>query len=226
MPHNLLYGRNINPLGVKWETWSAVWCKWQLSIPRITHPALDETGVCCAQNQDNPYVWFLTGTFGNSVPITRRCVIPKERSILFPIIYKEDSFAEDNDLHTTSELIARAKEFADNVKYLRTAVDGDYLPDLYNTRVQSELFDLIFPDRSVYDVQPGRTTSVCDGYWIFLKPLPLGSHEIHFTGIAALLEDDIVTNQIKNDSIYAPFRNYIEKYSSFKVDVIYKVTVE
>jgi hypothetical protein len=220
-----LYPRNTDPFGLKWEKWAAMWCKWQLSIPRTIHPALDKTGKYSAQNQDNPNVWFLTGTFGNSIPISRTCTVPKNRSILFPIIYKEDSFAEDPDLHKKSELIARARDFADNVKYLRVTIDGDDLQDLYYNRVQSEFFDLTFPERSVYDVQPGHTTSICDGYWIFLKPLPLGKHEIHFIGIASLRDDDIVTEQIKNDSIYAPFRNYIEKHSSFKVDVIYKLSV-
>lgn len=225
MIYDAVYPRNTNPFGLKWEKWAAIWCKWQLSIPRTIHPALDNTGKYGNQNQDNPFVWFLTGTFGNSIPVIRTCAIPKKKAILFPIIYKEDSFAEDPDLHRTSELMVRASDFADNVNFLRVTIDEVDLIDLYNFRVQSEFFDLTFPERSVYDVQPGDTTSICDGYWIFLKPLPGGKHEIRFTGIASLRDDDIVTEQIKNDSIYEPFRNYIETYSSFKVDVIYKLTV-
>ena len=220
-----MYPRSTNPFGIKWEKWAAIWCEWQLSIARANHPALDMTGKYSSQNQDNPNVWFLTGTFGNSVPVTRFCAVPKERAILFPIIYKEDSFAEDTDLDTEPKLKARAKVFADNVKYLRTAVDGQDLQDLYSNRVQSDFFDLVFPRNCVYDVTPGHTRSVCDGYWVFLKPLPIGKHKIDFTASASLLEDDVVTEQIKNDSIYAPFRNYIEKYSSFKVDVSYGLTV-
>jgi hypothetical protein len=226
MTHNGIYPRNSDPFGVRWKKWAALWCKWQLSIPRTIHPALDKTGRYSAQNQDNPNVWFLTGTFGNSIPVIRTCSVPKEKAILFPIIYKEDSFAEDKDLYDVSQLIARASVFADNVKYLRTTVDGSDLHDLYKNRVQSEVFDLVFPNRSVYDVEPGRTKSVCDGYWIFLKPLPMGKHKIHFTGIASLQVDDVVTEQIINDSIYAPFRSYIQKYSSFRVDVIYELTIE
>lgn len=152
--------------------------------------------------------------------------MPRNKAILVPIIYKEDSFAEDKDLQKDPELLARAKDFTDKVKYLRTTVDGKDLHDLYDYRVLSEFFDLVFPKNSVYDVEPGRTKAICDGYWIFLKPFKPGIHEIHFTGIASLDQDDIVTQQIKNDSVYAQFRNYIEKYSSFKVDVIYKLKVE
>jgi hypothetical protein len=221
-----LYPRTAKPLGISWERWAAIWCKWQLSIPRTGHPALDHSGVLSARNQDDPHVWFLTGTFGNSVPITRNCRVPEQRAILFPIIYKEDSFAEDKDLKNESELRARAKAFADSVRYLSAAVDGKHLGNLNENRVRSEFFDLVFPTNSVYDVNSGSTRAICDGYWIFLKPLTRGRHNIHFTGIASLEHDDIVTEQIKNDSIYTPFRNYMEKYSSFKVDVIYELSVE
>jgi hypothetical protein len=226
MTHNGMYARNANPFDITWEKWAAIWCNWQLSIPRTIHPAIDEIGRNCNQNQDNPNVWFLTGTFGNSVVIRRSCAVPKERAILFPIIYKEDSFAEDKDLCNEFELMSRARDFAEHVIHLRTTIDGEDLHDLYKNRIQSEFFDLTFPAQCVYDVEPGLTRSVCDGYWIFLKPLPVGEHEIHFTGIGLLPKDDIVTEQIKNDSVYAPFRNYIDRYSRFKVDVVYRLTIE
>ena len=31
----------------------------------------------------------------------------------------------------------------------------------------------------------GITQAVSDGYWVVLKPLPLGKHEIHFSGAIA-----------------------------------------
>jgi hypothetical protein len=226
MTKSLLYQRNDNPFDIKWEKWAAIWCEWQLSLPRTVHPALDNTGFRSNQNQYDHNVWFLTGTFGNEFPVTRKCTIPSQRAILFPIIYKEDSFAEDTDLDNELELLARAQVFANDVKYLDVTVDGNHLENLYENRVQSEFFDLLFPENSVYDVEPGYTRAVCDGYWVFLKPLTIGKHEVHFVGVASLQQDDIVTQQIKNDSIYSQFRNYIEKYSAFKVDVIYKLTVE
>ena len=143
--HSILHGKN----GL------AIWCNWQLSIPRTIHPAIDEIGRNCNQNQDNPNVWFLTGTFGNSVVIRRSCTVPKERAILFPIIYKEDSFAEDKDLCNEFELMSRARDFAEHVIHLRTTIDGEDLHDLYNNRIQSEFFDLTFPTQCVYDVEPG-----------------------------------------------------------------------
>jgi hypothetical protein len=221
-----IFARTEKPFGIRWERWAAIWCRWQLSMPRNNHPALDKTGERSDQFQDDPKVWFLTGTFGNSTPIIRNCRIPTGRAILCPVIYKEDSFVEDTDLRTNSDLLIRAQAFVDKVTCLHAKVDGEEIHSLYQYRVHSEFFDLIFPKNSVYDVEPGRTTAVCDGYWIFMKPPSPGRHEIHFAGTASIEQNDIVTEQIKNDSIYAPFLDYMEKYSSFKVEVIYKLIVQ
>ena len=225
MVHNGLQLRDSSPYGVTWEKWASTWCIWQLSMPKNGHPAIDNTGIDCARNQYNKYAWFLTGTFGNPEMVVRTCRIPREKAILFPIIYKEDSFAEDPDLNSESELMNRAKEFADRVLFLLVTIDEEGISNLREYRVRSELFHLGFPENNVYDLKPCITRSVCDGYWVFLKPLPEGEHRIHFTGIASMPNNDIVTQQVINDSIYAPFHKYLEKYSRFKVDVLYELKV-
>jgi hypothetical protein len=220
-----IYLRASKPFGKTWEKWAAIWCNWLLSVPRANNPSVDDTGKNCGQNQNNPNVWFLGGTFGNTVPVKRICSIPVGKAILFAILEKEDSFAEDLDLKNESELSSRAKNFMDRVTYLQATVDGVKLEDLDKYRVQSEFFDLIFPEHSVYDVKAGVTRAVCDGYWVFLKPLCIGKHEIHFAGEVSLA-DDVVTEQFKNDSIYMPMWQYIDTNSSFKLDITYELTVD
>ena len=103
---------------------AALWCKWLLELPKDINPSIDTTGKNCYQNQKDPNVWFLSGTFGNLTPIRRYCRIPEHKAILFPILEKEDSFAEDTDLKLKSELRLRAKEFMDRVRDLRLVIDG------------------------------------------------------------------------------------------------------
>ena len=67
---------------------------------------------------------FLVVISGNLTPIRRYCMIPEHKAILFPILEKEDSFAEDTDLKLKSELRLRAKEFMDRVRDLRLVIDG------------------------------------------------------------------------------------------------------
>ena len=221
-----LFSINERPFGKLWEEWAALWCNWLLSIPRDKNPSLDETGKNCMENQMNPDVWFLGGTFGNIAPVKRLCIIPLGKAILFPIIEKEDSFAEDHDLNTEEELAERASKVMDRVIHLGAEVDGVKLEHLNRYRVRSRLFDLKIPKDSVYDLQQGITRSICDGIWIFLKPLPVGNHIIRFSGKKVLPKGDIVTEQIKADSIYDPIKDFIDNTSLFQVDVTYELTID
>ena len=223
---SLLYPRDSKPFGKSWEEWAASWCKWLLSLPKDVNPSLDETGKNCSQSQLDPNVWFLAGSFGNTVPIKRYCKIPKHMAIFFPILEKEDSFAEDTDLQLEKELQLRAKEFIDRVKRLYVKIDGTKAKNLYKYRVQSQIFDLNFPINSVYDVRPGITKSVCDGYWVFVRPFSApGKHEIHFSGEVAMV-NDIVMDQFKDDPLYLHMKKHMDEKLSFVLDVTYKLIVE
>lgn len=112
---------------------------------------------------------------------------------IFPIIEKEDSFSEDTDLKTESELIKRCTNAMDQVLHVEATLDGQ---SIISQRVLSPFFDLNFPENNVYDVQPGVTRSACDGYWIFLEPLSRGEHYIEFTG-EAVLEDTVAQQERK-----------------------------
>src|SRR6266540_1400331 len=176
----LLFPRNIDPYGKSWEEWAALWCKWLLSTPRDKNPSVDEDGQNCAENQFNPRVWFLGGTFGNYKVVKRKCTVPGKRAILFPILEKEDSFVEDSDLKTEEDLAVRANRAMDAVTLLSAKIDGIKILNLMDYRVRSRFFDLSLPKNNVYDIKPCVTRSVCDGYWIFLRPLAPGKHSVHF----------------------------------------------
>lgn len=222
----LMYPRNSNPFGKSWEKWAAIWCNWLLSIPRDKNPAVDDTGDNSAQNQTDANVWFLTGTFGNNIPVRRKCTVPESKAILFSILDKEDSFAEDLDIKDEEELAIRARNSMDRLIYLEVYVDGRRLQNLKKYRVQSEFFDLTFPENNVYDVNPGITRSVCDGYWVFLRPLPIGSHVINFSAGVFLPRDDTVTKLMKNSSIYRSLVEAINRNFRFNIEVTYDLTVK
>jgi hypothetical protein len=174
------------PYGKTLGEWAEEWIKWALSIPKKRNPAYDSSGEYSNTNQSGP-VFYLAGTFGGFVK--RQCSIPSGKSIFFPVIEKECSFVEDQDLHNEHDLHNRARQFIDCVTHLEFSLDGVSWPDLKKYRVHSEVFDLIFPSDNVYDVVPGSTRSVTDGYWMFLRPLTIGKHEIFFSGEASLPEN-------------------------------------
>ena len=96
------------------------------------------------------------------------------RPIFFPVLEKEDWFAEDSDLGTDSDLIKRRKDAIDKVISMEANIDGHNIEYVENFRFLSKVSDLIFTQDNVYDVKPGPTRSVCDGYWAFLNSLPIG----------------------------------------------------
>jgi hypothetical protein len=101
---------------------------------------------------------------------------------LFPILVGECNYLEYPELKSESELRTCAKEGQDFPRTISASVDGVQLKDLENYRVESQLFDLTLPENNVFPAPPGKTKAVSDGFWVFLKPLPVGNHEIDFSG--------------------------------------------
>jgi hypothetical protein len=166
----------------------------------------------------------LTGTFGNIVPVKRKCTIPVGKAIFFPILEKEDSLEEDSDLKTEIELIKRSRDATNRVVYMEATIDGEKVDQLENYRVQSEVFNLTFPEDNVYDVRPGLTRSLCDGYWLFIKPLQIGKHYIYFKGETSL-EEAYTLTQLKNNEVHNAIWEHINENLTFKLEVSYELTI-
>jgi hypothetical protein len=175
--NRLTYDPDENPFGKTWEEWTAEWWKWSLSLPKPQNPITDTTGENASYNQPD-HVWFLAGTFGGMAE--RSCEIPTGRAIFFPISCNETSYAECPNFKTESELRAFAKADIDQVKTIMASVDGQKLPDSDLRRLESPAFEITLPEANAIGVPPGKTKSKSDGYWVFLRPLPVGRHEIHF----------------------------------------------
>jgi hypothetical protein len=224
MGSSILYERVENPFGKSWEYWAAEWCKWMYSIPKQSNPSLDDTGKHCSINQTNEHVWFLTGTFGNTVLVNRRVSIPAGKAIFFPILVKEDSFIEDSDLNTELELSTRSTDATNKVLHLEANIDGRKIEALEQNRAASEVYDLVFPENNVYNVQPGKTRSVCDGYWLFIKPFQLGKHTVYFRG-ETLLAQAYTLDAMRNSDVYSRIHQHIDEKLTFKLEVLYEITI-
>lgn len=177
MTDRFTYSPDETPFGKTWEEWTAEWWQWSLSVPANQNPITDITGEYASQSQRGP-VWFLAGTFGGMAE--RTCEIPAEKAIFFPISCNETSYAECPNFKTESELRAFAKADIDQVKTLMATVDGQRLLNSDLRRLKSPTFELTLPEQNVVGVPPGNTKSASDGYWVFLKPMTGGRHEIHF----------------------------------------------
>jgi hypothetical protein len=187
--YNLTYGE-----------WTAKWWQWVVSVPEDRNPAADETGENCGEGQSGP-VWFLAGTFGGLNE--RNCDIPANKSIVFPVINAECSYAEYPDLKTESELRSCAVSSNDGVSELMVTIDGQAINEsqLRSYRVQSPLFNLTLPENNIFGLPASTTQAVSDGFWVFLPPLGPGQHEIHFRGAVVDFTTESVNNFV-TESLY------------------------
>ncbi|HZA06704.1 MAG TPA: cache domain-containing protein [Nitrososphaeraceae archaeon] len=185
------------PYGLTYGEWTAKWWQWGYSIPKNINPAYDDTGKYCTQKQNGP-VWFLAGTYGH--PVNRKCDIPAGKAILFPILNSECSFAEFPKLKTLSELRICAKTIQNQVTTLNAAVDGVAIPNLQKYRILSPSFNFTLPQNNILGLPANVTTqAIADGNWVFLKPLPPGSHRITFRG-GVLQQQEERTNIVAGES--------------------------
>jgi len=172
------FSTDDQPFGITFGQWTVRWWKWLLSFPKTISPAADENGGNSCLNQQGP-VWFLAGTFGESIIPYRKCVIPHDKCILFPVINYEVNLLEKPELTTDSELVINAVQDENDIVNLIAKVDEQKLPAC---RVQSDpkLFFVDLPPENCLDLPSTRVKIASDGYWIFLKPLFEGLHKIFF----------------------------------------------
>lgn len=190
-----LYSAESRPYGMTYGEWTSEWWRWFLSIPTDQNPINDPAGERCAEQQSGP-VWFLVGSGGGRAE--RSCAVPAGVAILIPAINVECSLAEDDSLKNEADLRACANSDQDLVTQTAATLDGS---ELEVHRVESPLFDVTFPADNIFAAPEGPTQAVSDGYWVFLKPLPPGNHELHAEG---LLVDPTVTGPVNlvEDSTY------------------------
>ncbi|HZA69785.1 MAG TPA: hypothetical protein VE548_08795 [Nitrososphaeraceae archaeon] len=186
--NNATYASNSEIYGVSYSEWTAKWWQWFLAMPEQGHPVRDLTGEKCSVNQSGP-VWFLLGAWFEA---ERSCEIPFGKSILFPIVNTECSPAEPGMQHfkTETELRECAVSGNDGMKTLIAKLDNQELPNLWQSRVQSPPFNATYPEGAVFDATKGTFLDVSDGYWVFLKPLTKGEHEIYWEYVQVIHNPD------------------------------------
>jgi hypothetical protein len=186
-PGEEFFGKSYNELASKWTNWLT-------AEPIATNPAFDPDGRFCDLNQDGD-VWFLASTFEGVA--NRTCAIPAGKAIFFSLGGVFLSFAPEfpaagdpclqmptaaetvrcdvnNDVPVAPAISFRATLDGAPVKDL-TAFRAQSKPGGFTLRVPNPSFltDLGFPAGD-------RSPAVADGYFLFLKPLKPGVHNLSF----------------------------------------------
>jgi len=166
-----LFPVNSSPYGLTYEQWSKKWWSWLLNIPIQKSPVYDQTGRNAHWGQDDPNVFFLCQTYGQSnLNPTRRVLIHKGKSLFMPLINWISIVPEDGQ--TDSDLISKAQYKMDSIRDLRIIVDGDECTtDFCQYRVQSKPFCVDLQKDNILALQPGPKRIASDGYWILTESI-------------------------------------------------------
>jgi len=173
--------------GLTYSEWAARWWQWALSAPTSINPLFDPTGADCAVGQSGR-VWFLAGLpFPGSV--TRRCTVPAGYALLFPVLnLAYFAFTSDPPNTRTEEFVRSQVTCMQGATNLHASIDGEPIDNIAEFRERSVLFDVQLPADNVLgltpDVAPGLllSPSADEGFYLFVKPLPVGQHVVTFGG--------------------------------------------
>lgn len=156
------------------------WWRWAMSSPRENNPVVDRTGANCAVGQQGG-TWFLAGGFGSS-KISRRCVVPADKALFFPLVNSSNHAPRGNTSLTCDQVKALAEIPNDKALTLFAEVDGKPLGGLKKYRITSQecfdMFEKVLARKSAYTGFP----AAADGYWLLIQPLARGEHVLKFGG--------------------------------------------
>jgi len=196
----IFYTPTLKAFGYKFTEWSAMWWQYVLSFPATGNPLVDTTGAECAIGQNGP-VWFLMGSVAGTV--TRTCSIPEGKALFFPVLNYVDI---NTTTQTAAELRAEIAVCFDPVPITGAPITGSVgvtpqmlLPPSYSVsvevdgtpvvgwdkkgRIKSTVFEVTLPADNFFGLNAGTySPAIADGFYIMLKPLPVGPHKIHIIG--------------------------------------------
>lgn len=176
---SLGYSISSNPFNTSYSDWTAKWWQWAYSIPWGEHPSYDNTGKFCSENQKEP-VWYLSNSF--EYPVVRTCEMPSGTALLIALLNSECSFAEFPTLKTEQELRDCAESMQHIVDGGHAFLNEENISSLIEYRVQTEIFNFTLPQNNILNLTSQTTQAVADGNWLFLKPLPPGTHKLEIKG--------------------------------------------
>lgn len=161
--------------------WSQLWWQWAASFQYDESPVADRTGQSCHLKQSGP-VWFLAGTYGTRRTI-RTCKVPKDTYVFFPLInyvvMPTGPVQEENCEACCARYRATARSMTDTPYDLVLDLDGRRVEHLETYRqVSLGCFDLGVLASPKARVFP----AAANGYYVMLKPLAPGKHELNFGG--------------------------------------------
>jgi hypothetical protein len=120
--------------------------------------------------------------------VDRTCTIPKEKAIFFPVYNTFVTFGptppDPTQPANLRDAIKIVKDNVDQATNLKASVDGTNI-NVNMLRSLTIPFEFTLPHNNIFGITNssllGPYNAVADGYWVALRPLTVGTHEISFS---------------------------------------------
>lgn len=172
---------NVRFLGKTYSEWAGAFWKWALELPLEGHP-FTTCGVRDLSVGQSGKMWYWGAPDSCHGPILAK--LPLGKAFFLSIRDVETSSLEDPPFHgdTEAEQRANSKWFADHIVNVFCIIDGKPVRHLRAFRFSTPQIRFTAPTPWIFGSTGGRGTSVGDGYYLILEPLPQGRHTIHYGG--------------------------------------------
>lgn len=168
-----VYSKDSTPFGVPYKDWITKWWQWNVGIPSSQHPRDNYTAEKCTVNQ-NGSVWFIPDILTGKEE--RICTIPEGKAILVPLITGE---CDGSDSQSQSDAdLQQCSTAGDEYGAISATLDGQKIENLDSYRTATDFFNLTYAKDNIFDVPASTYRGIADGFFVFLKPLPVGNHEL------------------------------------------------
>ena len=171
--NSAVYSKDSAAFGVPYKDWIARWWQWNVGIPSSEHPRDHYTAEKCTVNQ-NGSVWFIPDILTGKEE--RTCTILEGKSILVPLITGECDMSESPSL-TDTDLIQCSKA-GNEYGAISATLDGQKIENLDSYRTATDFFNLTYVKDNIFEVPAGTYRGIADGFFVFLKPLSAGNHDL------------------------------------------------
>jgi hypothetical protein len=189
-PNPALYEKDARLFGASMETWAERWWAWAWGQPFAGNPNLDPTADCDV-NQQGP-LFFLPHLLTGASTVARTCTVPRGKPIAVTVASvfndypcPDPTFQPAPGQSLFDFLIGPAKEGQDHVASIVATLDGVPLADVMSYRVASDDIFHFTGDLSMQAIDNcvtgSRQDGVVDSFFIVLKPLRRGTHDLTVT---------------------------------------------
>jgi hypothetical protein len=172
--NSAVYSKDSTPFGIPYKDWITRWWQWNVGIPSSQHPRDNYTAEKCTVNQ-NGSVWFIPDILTGKEQ--RTCTIPEGKAILVPLITGECDTSEAQS-QSDAELRQCSME-GNEFGAISATLDGQNIEKLESYRTATDFFNVTNVKDNIFDAPAGTYRGVADGFFVFLKPLSVGNHELH-----------------------------------------------